>query len=335
MRDEAITLVFQGPWTQDSAANIALTKRAFPGARVILSTWAAQADAVPGGLVDELVVSSDPGALPPYKFGKEAPANNINRQILSARAGLARVTTPYVAKIRTDCSLDARAVVAAYERANPPGHGGGRIVVSSFYTLHPEGIEAFQFHVSDWFQFGRTEQVRRYWDVAPMPVAEAVWFEQHPHAATSNYFARCYRARFAPEQYVAVAYARSKGYPVPESIDDAQASPELVAAYERFLVREFVVANPEMLGLTSNKYARLAASHYQFFNCVGSADWQVLQDKQEQSPLAGRTRASGAVPATRNRAQAVSLVRKIDTALPWIKKAGWMPLVGKCLAFYR
>lgn len=333
MRNEAITLLFQGPWTHDSTANIALTKRVFPGARVILSTWAADADAVPAGLVDELVVSGDPGALPPYQFGRHAPANNVNRQILSTCAGLARVATPYVAKIRTDCALGSRAVVDAYRRANPAGRAGGRIVVSSFYTLHPEGIEAFQFHVSDWFQFGRTQQVRQYWDVAPMTMEEAIWFERHPHASGSHYFARRYRARFAPEQHVAVAYARRKGYRVPGSIDEAGA--DLVAAYERFLVEDFVVDVPARLGVECKKYARLPASHYQFFNCVGGADWQALQDKHAQLPPLRHSSGAVCAPAARNRAQAVSLIRKIDTALPWIKKAGCMPLVGKCLAFYR
>lgn len=325
MRNDEITLLFQGPWTSDSAANIAATKRSFPGARVILSTWQTDAGQVPPGLADEIVYSADPGALPPYKFGGDAPVNNINRQIRSASAGLARVNTPYVAKLRTDCALASRAVVDTYCTHGAPG----RIVVSSFYTLHPEGIEAFQFHVSDWFQFGGTEQVRHYWQVHLMPTEEAQWFERRPHAAASHYFARLYRSRFAPEQYVSVAYARSKGYRVPDSIDDRTA--DVVAACKDFLAREFVVDSPDALGLVFAKYARLPASHYQFFNCVGSADWWALQAVHGLPPLTGNARMG----PVRHRARAVSLMRRIDTALPWIKKVGAMPLVGKCLAFYR
>lgn len=328
MQNESITLLFQGPWEESSAANIAATRRLFPGARVVVSAWDTDAHTIPAGTADECVFSSDPGPLPPYKFDAGAPANNVNRQIVSAKAGLARVRTAYVAKIRTDCLLNSRAVLDTYAAQGAPE----KIVVSSFYTLHPEGIEAFQFHVSDWFQFGRTDQVRQYWAVSPMDVDDARWFEQNAHAPASHYFARRYRARFAPEQYVSVAYARRKGYAVPTSIDDC--APAIVAAYERFLANEFVVDSPEALGLVFVKYAHLQASNYQFFNCVGRADWQDLQARYAPSVT-----SPGALPRrerrTRQRARAVSFMRKIDAALPWIKKTGCMPLVGKCLAFYR
>lgn len=315
MRDSAITLVFQGPWHPAYAANIAASRRAFPGARLVLSTWEDARGAVPAGLADELVFSPDPGALPPYKFGRGQPANNVNRQIASTRAGLARVATPFAAKLRTDCALRSRAALDAYQAWGE----GRRLVVGSFYTLHPEGLEGFPYHVSDWFQFGRTEQLRDYWNVEPMTQDEARWFELQPHAAGSHYFARRYRSRLAPEQYVAAAYARRRGYPVPCAIDDRYAG--LAEAYARFLARETVVQEPQLLGLSCPKYARLASSHYQFFNCVSGADWRALRE--------GRFGAPG------RRARAVALVRRFDAALPWMNKAGCMPLLGKCLSLYR
>jgi hypothetical protein len=329
MRNEDITLLFQGPWVQATAARIASAKMVFSGAYVVLSTWKSDSIKVETGLVDEVVFSDDPGELPPYKFGEDSPPNNINRQIVSAKAGLARVRTPYVAKLRTDCSLDSRAVVDIYLAQG----ADSKIVVSSFYTVHPDGIEAFQFHVSDWFQFGRTQHVRQYWDLALMSEDEALWFERRDHAVESHYFARLYRSRYAPEQHVSVAYAKKKGYRTPDSIDDRR--PDIVVEYKHFLASQFVVMNHADLDLVFAKYDGLRASNYQFFNCVNVDDWLSLQ--AAYAPLSASSVATSLNTTTgsMNRTRAVSLMRKIDSALPWIKKAGCMPLVGKCLGFYR
>lgn len=318
--------------------NLALTQRAFPGATVVLSTLVSHSDALRNCSADTVVFSNDPGPLPPYKWSRNCSVNNINRQIVTSGAGLARVTTPYAAKIRTDCALQSMAWCNLYDRLQAIDPSRERIIVNSFYTLHPLGIEAFPFHVSDWCQFGRTDTLREYWDVTPLALEDAVWFESRPHTRKSSYFAKLYKARFAPEQYVSIAYARKRGYRIPRFIDDNGSV--LVAEYERFLAMEFAVCQPQALGLVFNKYAHLSSSDYQFFNCVSGRDWVALCEKHllptvppdEIANLFGES-----VPALdeRTRHRAVKFVRAIDALLPLIKWGGLMPIVGQALALYR
>ena len=111
MRNADITIVFQGAFkpyvTQGKESflrNVRKAKRVLPGAKIIVSTW--KGAEIPSGLVvDDIVFSEDPGALPPLKLTDDKP-NNANRQLLSTQAGLAAVTTPYAVKLRSDCYLE-------------------------------------------------------------------------------------------------------------------------------------------------------------------------------------------------------------------------------------
>lgn len=271
-----ITVVMQGDIRPETLDAVNSVRAVLPGARLILSTF--PQDDLEQWLprVNDTVISEDPGALPPYTVSRLATPNNLNRQIVSTRAGLERVSTPYTLKMRTDCTLTSNAfghLFSAVRAADPVQH---RLVASSYFTRHPSGISGYLFHVSDWFIFGETETVRDFWNVAPMSLEDAGWFNSRPHRRGSTPAARRFRARFTPEQHICLPYAAKRGYRTPAYLNDR--NPYLVADAKRFLVAEFIIDSPEGLGFVLPKYAHLPNSLYQEYDCFSHADWRELFD---------------------------------------------------------
>lgn len=272
--NQDITVVLQGDLRADTLAAIASVRRVLPGARLVLSTFAGEPVETVQGQADLLVLSQDPGALPPYTVSPFAGPNNFNRQLVSTQAGLAEVKTPYTLKLRTDCMLQSDAFVRLLETDRQGDPGSRRMLASSFYTRHPHGLSGYLFHVSDWFIFGATEEVTRFWSAPLMTQNDATWFEREPHRAGSSPAARRFRARLTPEQHLCTEFGRTCGYRVPRFLNDRSAL--LVREYERFLASEFVIAEPQRLGFLLPKYAHLPRSAYQTLDCVLHSDWQAL-----------------------------------------------------------
>ncbi|MBJ9753718.1 WavE lipopolysaccharide synthesis family protein [Burkholderia cepacia] len=331
--DNQITIVFQGPWNDRLRENVARARECFPDAPIVVGSSDVrmhEAFAVTDGVI--LAVVPDPGPLPAYMRDKHAPLNNVNRLIVSSQAGLALAATPYAVKIRTDCTLDSRAFVDLYERVAICDTASEPLLTSSIYTLHPDGIEGFPFHISDWFFFGPSEVLRKYFDVPLMTEQDAVWYDIFPHDSSSNYFARRYRSRFSPEQYVAVQNAHKDGYVAPRFLDDGR--PEVVESYRSYLATRLIVCDVLRFGLVFDKYRRVPLSHYQFFNCVWGSDWRCMLESSRSAALVDVDLGlSGPTPG--HRRKAVSVIRRIDHILGVVKKCGLMPLLGDALGIFR
>jgi hypothetical protein len=281
MKTADITLVFQGvfkPWVtrerEDFARNIALTRKVLPGARIVLSTW--EGVDLPRGLrLDGVVESADPGALAPLKLDDRKP-NNINRQLATTQAGLAAVTTPYVAKLRTDCFLEHAGFLDYYLEQRALDGGRERLLASSFFTLDPTLFERLPYHISDWFHFGPTELVRAYWSAPPMSMDDAQYHEIHPHAPGSSVFERRFRARCAVEQHICTAFAAGLGYACPRFLNDL--SDTVLDDYRRFLAQEMMLLDPWQIGLRFDKYGWVGGSLFQRLNNLMFLDWAALLD---------------------------------------------------------
>lgn len=269
-----ITVVMQGDWRANTAQAIAAVRRWLAGAHLVFSTVDERAAQRAARLADEVLLSPDPGVLPPFAGPLDGRPSNLNRQIVSSAAGLQRVRTPYALKLRSDCELLDGRVTALYERHALAAGWPARIVASGLFTRHPRGMACYPCHVSDWLHFGRSARVQALWSAAPLAPAQARWFEQHTHARGSTALARRWRARYAPEQYITVAFARALGYATPEYLDDLR--PAVVQDYRRLLAREFVIAFPQEVGITVPAYAPQLHSTYQRLDCIDLAAWQAL-----------------------------------------------------------
>src|SRR4051794_18577281 len=217
MKTSDITIVFQGAFKPYStregmpfAEILKRTRAVLPGARIIVSSWEG-AELVRGLRVDKLVTSEDPGTLAPLKLIDSKP-NNINRQIVSTRAGMEAVTTPYAVKLRTDSFLEHASFIDFFETQLKRDRYDKRIVTNAFFTLDASVFERIPYHVSDWFQFARADVLRAYWSAPLMTLEAGRYYENRDHADGSNIFERRFRAQFAVEQHIAMHYARSLGY---------------------------------------------------------------------------------------------------------------------------
>jgi hypothetical protein len=266
-----ITVVMQGDLRPSTGRAIHSVRQFLPGARLILSTFDREAPQRYAEFVDEVVLSKDPGSLPPSVKANHAQTNNTNRQLVSSQAGLVRVTTPYALKMRTDCILHGIGFIRLFQHYAQTDNQCPRLVVSSFYTRHPRGLACYLFHVSDWFAFGATKRVQQFFSAPLVTLDEATWFERHSHLSSSSYAARRFRARFTPEQHITIHFARTLGYRTPEFLNDYSAV--LVEQYERFLANEMIVSYPSKIGFTLEKYSKIECSLYQRIDCISYSDW--------------------------------------------------------------
>lgn len=294
-----ITVVLQGDLRVETEQVIRSIRDVLPGARLVLSTFDTEAFERFTDDVDELVLSRDPGAMPPFVMANNAAPNNTNRQLVSSQAGLGRVATPYALKMRTDCILSGNQFVRLFEKLGVTDSRMDRLVVSSFFTRHPRGLACYLFHVSDWFVFGRTERVRLFFSAPMMNAAEAAWFESRPHLESGTYAARRFRARFTPEQHITTHFARVLGYETPAFLNDS--TPALRLGYEAFLAKEVIVARPSDLGFSIGKYQATNESLYQRIDCVSLADWLDLYESHcgKSVPAATVARDWGVIPKIR------------------------------------
>ena len=174
---QQISIVFQGA-VSDSFLGISLmrTRMLFPQAELILSTWQSSDNLT----FDRLVLSHDPGGIISDEIG--GVYNNINRQIVSTRAGLEAATRPYCLKIRTDILLDNADFLEKFGKWDaqaPPFHVKNRILICNYYTRNPR-VYPLPFHPCDWVLFGRTEDLKRYFSLPLESREEIQWFKSHP-----------------------------------------------------------------------------------------------------------------------------------------------------------
>ncbi|HIF9189281.1 TPA: WavE lipopolysaccharide synthesis family protein [Photobacterium damselae] len=172
-----ITVVVQGPVQslshrkQDEGIThrcLQSVREYLPGAHVILSTWKNQN--LSGLDFDELVECDDPGSnIREYNQDGTPHIYNNNRQIASTLEGLKRVKTPYAVKLRSDNFLTSNAFVDMQQkyqkRCSEYQFFQERVVVPNIFTRKYAKGHRVAFHVSDFFYFGRTEDLLMLWDL--------------------------------------------------------------------------------------------------------------------------------------------------------------------------
>ena len=166
---EDITFVVQGVVIPNiTKKTLKSIRKTFPGSKIILSTW--EKTKTKDLDFDEVVLSQDCGAVICDFHGVP---NNTNRQCLSSQEGLKRVKTKYAAKVRGDLFFETPNFLQyfnafpcydeKYKRVK------SRMIVLSLYTRYfyinyeHWNINHSAFHISDWFLFGYTEDVLKYY----------------------------------------------------------------------------------------------------------------------------------------------------------------------------
>lgn len=230
-------------------------RKNFPECTIILSTWK---NSITKELdYDELVINDDPGAV---ICDYHSIPNNINRQILSSYAGLEKVKTKYAAKVRSDLIFDSPKFLnffdsfPAYNKEYK--HVKSRMIILSLYTrlfyinYNKYNLIPATFHFSDWFYFGFTEDVKRYFS------AELI----EDLASFSNYYLTNKEfhnklpyphlmLKITPEQYLGYKFF------FPNADYDIQSIGNIkFQDYIKYLVNNFIVLDYAYSGIYSDKW---------------------------------------------------------------------------------
>ncbi|WP_111655594.1 WavE lipopolysaccharide synthesis family protein [Isoalcanivorax indicus] len=251
-----ITVVVQGPVhafagrpqeegiTQRCLASV---RRFLPEARLVLSTWEGQE--LEGLDHDELVLSPDPGGnIVSYKRDGTPRRLNHNRQIVSTMAGLRRVTTPYAMKLRSDNALSGCGFFDLQQRYRRRGADlrwfGERVVLTNTFTRkYAKGCRVL-FHASDFFAFGRTEDVLELWD---LPLFQDLEPDASFLSMSQPYYPGAPEFERDATQDIFLRFVNKHMSASLEHLLDNDE--RRMREWEQLLANNFVVAEPERIGL--------------------------------------------------------------------------------------
>lgn len=263
--DKDISVVVQGPIIPELTSKcLSSVRKILPESQIILSTW--EGSIVDGLDYDEIVLSKDPGAERVRKDDVTA-VNNINRQLVSTKAGCKKAKRPYLIKLRSDLLLKSARFLEEFQKYATTGrHFQMKVLIVDYYTRHPYIIPV-PFHPSDWFMFGRREDVASYYDEPLMPESEMLYFLTHSNRAS---FFRGVLHRFTPEQWICIKFLKKRGeHPQCETYYDCSLS-ALKLTIQMFR-EDFIIIDSGVSGICFAKYDPNQAMEN--FTLISHMDW--------------------------------------------------------------
>lgn len=286
-----LSIVFQGPAGQNGELsaevrqNLLRTRAAFPQAELIVSTWHYSPAADKAlhnklrALDITLVLSHDPGPIIATDSSGRY-ITNLNRMLVSARAGLAAASRPLAVKLRTDTWLSGRKLADLLRRhvldeAEPVREVEFRIFKSRvinvcWFARDARGSLPYLYHPGDILLAGRTEDVRLFFSA---PLADKGLFRPARMAGLWSAW------RYVPEQWCWInAIYHATGRRVFAGNFDY--SPAQLAKSERYFLANFVPYRPRQLNFHWPKYWR----RYPFrglFSTVTPARWRRMASRYQ------------------------------------------------------
>ncbi len=173
-----ISFVVQGPWFEQNDGDRLNTRRSLESIRrfypdcqiVFCPSGPAQLPDDIEQLADLLVHVEDAGSLVCGYLDGETITENVNRQIEGVRQGLARVTTKYAVKLRSDSVLSSDNLLTVIDRLeqSPAQRFERKVAVFNTYCrlcFIPQSFDMryVAYHLSDFATVGRTEDVLSFW----------------------------------------------------------------------------------------------------------------------------------------------------------------------------
>lgn len=258
IESKEISVVYHGPIRIDTYKSIKKCRKLLPHAEIIFSTWEEEDVFILEKYVDHFIFSKDPGA---YKQSKDGSLNNLNRQIRSSKEGVNVATKKYCLSLRSDMIIDNTGFIHcfdSYKKRNPSDSIFCRkILISELFTrISIKGLTV-PFHISDWYFFGLTEDIKKVYSSIE-EVEEPFYTEYFRSIKNINqkkYFGDM-TVRYPPEQYI--GYSIWKKYKGKEILKDCMSpTKKLDKESQKFIVNNFIVANYQKSGLYIEKYRHL------------------------------------------------------------------------------
>jgi hypothetical protein len=221
-----------------------------------------------------VVTTEDPGA-EPHALGQPV-LNNLNRQLVTSRAGLVAATRQFAIKLRSDQYIEHTAFLDLFQSFNRPSKGcffEHPVVGCTVYSINPRRWQPLPFHPGDMFHFGLRTDLLELWSAPLSNEPETTrWFEKH--SLPSNLVLPWSKMRFAPEQWLWLSFLRRHS-----RVDCADAfdlGHENLELSEMSIACNLILADPETLGLNLGErhpYPNLLPG------CYSEGEWRSLHSR--------------------------------------------------------
>lgn len=147
-------------------------RKYLPDAEIILSTW--EGCKTEGLDYDKVIFNKNIEAPEIYMPGtdKNPKLYSINHQLTTTQAGIKQASRDYVMKIRSDMVLTGTGFLKYFDRYTEKSESEWSILSARVLTLptyNPKLYIKMPFDVSDWFYFGRKEDI---WDIFDIPLVD-------------------------------------------------------------------------------------------------------------------------------------------------------------------
>ncbi len=276
-----LTVIIQGR-LKDGPIDIAAraiesVQHYLPGAQIILSTTDDSTDVSFEGVQ----CVADASAV--HFEDANGNINNVNKLICTVANGLALATREYSLKLRTDHVLCSNVILTLMGNEQPANLLAERVGVSNLFQRNPIKL-CYLFHLSDTLQFGRTEDLRRLWNIGSLP-AEFVYLAGGPRINPIGTFQGYTSFRLLPEQAILLRFLKTCGLGLDlEHISDTRF--DLFCAWEDLLLDNFEVHDWQNLGVTPP--ARFLTDPYSPETILTAADMRNLRARRSKQHRARR-----------------------------------------------
>ncbi len=258
-----ISVIIQGAINKTETPKcIKSIRKYLPDAEIILSTWEGTDTSKLD--FDQVIYNQDPGTTLIEEHKSKKIYNNMNRQLLSTQAGLAKVQRKYTLKLRSDLILSGTGFIDYFDkfqqRIDEYKLFKRKIITSTLFTRY--NIKSTKnhdrvlmpFHISDWWFFGLTEDLKTY--LSDTPLVKEPEFTNYFNAPENKHKNNPYvnaKFKFAPEQYFGYeCFARNFKDIYME--DAADSNDKLIDIFAKCLVNNFIVLEYKQSGIYLNKY---------------------------------------------------------------------------------
>lgn len=248
---EDIDVLIQGRTNKEYTDRcIASVRKFLPKARILISTWVGEY--LDEKNVDEILYSEDPGGYPDPRL--EGYTNNALRIVKSTKAGLGLLRREWTLKIRSDIIFKSVNFINYIDkfptRDKDYSFLEKRVIVSSQFTkeyIYWNGrVQPTPFHVSDWLEFGLTEDIKRLNSISePEEPMESLYYLFNEKDQFKEDLLRASH-RYAPEQFV-FFNACKKYFPNVNFNNYLDYNIKNIAASAKIILNNLIVLDPWMI----------------------------------------------------------------------------------------
>lgn len=261
--DKDISVVIQGAVSGQQTIDCLNSVRNFlPNSEIILSTW--EGTKVDHLDFDKVILNKDPGGLHQVLMS----ANNFKRQLISTKNGVNEVKRKYTIKLRTDfflTSCDFLKYFDLFQKRNEKylifTH---RVIVLSSYSRFFSDTNynpPIFFHPSDFFFFGFTEDLKKYFNSVDLPEDEELYSWKYKYPNKTPYPCVCWR--YSPEQFLCLGIVKKK-FPNIKYDDWSDVNDYgTFLMSEKILSNNFIFLDSDMSGVASVKHDWILKHEYQ------------------------------------------------------------------------